>query len=278
LLRFQRLTENDWEAFEPLDKGCFPDDYVPKKLYQKYIQSKGFIGFFRDDELIGYMFLQVANKYGLLNRIAVKKEEQGKGYGSIMMTYVIDYFHKRRVSKIALHVETENKAAIALYQKFGFYFDQETWFCMMDENDVQQIEENGKNFSNGQLKRLSLGDLDTIVEDFPSTNVEEITKILEDRRNLVLGLFVDKELKAVSIFDPHYSGCRSLKCKELRFFDPFLAKLKEYRIKNYYNISFETNRQLAELCEKRGYKNRRHLWKMEKALEEWKIEKRQQDW
>ena len=267
MLEFKRLTEEDWEQFKPIDRKCFPDDYIPKKLYLQYITKSGFIGFFRDEELIGYMFLQTANRYGLLNRIAVKKSLQGQGYGSIMMTFIIDYFKKRNVRKIELMVETKNKQAIALYKKYGFYFEQELWFCTIEENHLKEIEKT-KIEEKTELKKLTLGDLNTIVETFENVNVEEMTKILENSKNLVLGLFNEKELKVMSIFEPNYAGCRSLKCKELKYFDEFIKKLKEYRANNYYNISFETNRQLAELCEKREFAGRRHLWKMEKKLEE----------
>ncbi len=269
MLRFQRLSESDWEDFKCVDSGCFPDDPVSYKLFKLYLKCKGFLGFYRDNELIGYMFLQVSKNCGLLNRLAVKKEEQGKGYGSVMMTYVIDYFHKQGVKKIKLQVESKNKHAIKLYKKFGFSFVNEIWFCVLEKEDIKRLEELSSQCSNYELQELTLGDLNAIIERFPTIDVSEMTSMLEDSKIRVLGLFHRKKMVLVSTFDPRCSCFRSMKSKHPKYLDIFIAKVKKYRTKNYYNIAFEGNMLLAKSCEKRGYKYQRHLWEMEKPLEQW---------
>ena len=78
--------------------------------------------------------------YGHLGVIAVKPTEWGKGYGSKMMDFTLDYFRKSNVKKIGLYVEKENERAISLYKKFGFDFAFESWQYWIEERYLKKLK------------------------------------------------------------------------------------------------------------------------------------------
>ncbi len=57
--------------------------------------------------------------------IAVAQMDRGKGYGNIMMNELIDQAKKKGIPTIYLSVDTENSIAKSLYEKKGFYVDEE---------------------------------------------------------------------------------------------------------------------------------------------------------
>ncbi|RRD94037.1 GNAT family N-acetyltransferase [Clostridiales bacterium COT073_COT-073] len=77
----------------------------------------------KNDKIIG-----AANLNGLSRRmshraglgISVLKAEWSKGIGSMLMQKLIDYANANGIEIINLEVRSDNKAAIHLYQKFGF--------------------------------------------------------------------------------------------------------------------------------------------------------------
>ena len=73
-----------------------------------------------DDKVIGYYsFAQIIDE-GHINNIAVRKIDQSKGYGSILMEDMIKMADKKNIVALTLEVEVENIKAINLYTKYNF--------------------------------------------------------------------------------------------------------------------------------------------------------------
>lgn len=73
-----------------------------------------------DDKVIGYYsFAQIIDE-GHINNIAVRKIDQSKGYGSILMEDMIKMADKKNIIALTLEVEVENIKAINLYTKYNF--------------------------------------------------------------------------------------------------------------------------------------------------------------
>lgn len=56
-----------------------------------------------------------------LTMIVVEKEEQGKGYGSLLMHEMFRYCKENGMEKIRLKVACTNKTAYRFYIKHGFH-------------------------------------------------------------------------------------------------------------------------------------------------------------
>lgn len=52
--------------------------------------------------------------------ICVADEAQGKGIGKLIMQKLVDAAREKKIGKMKLSVDKENKSAINLYQKYGF--------------------------------------------------------------------------------------------------------------------------------------------------------------
>lgn len=79
---------------------------------------------FKKNEIVGFMLGFVSQKlkgHLFVWQIAVSPKVQGKGVGSKLLKYTIDYCRKMDAcSKIIATVETTNKASQYLFEKFNF--------------------------------------------------------------------------------------------------------------------------------------------------------------
>lgn len=79
-----------------------------------YIYIKG-------NEIFGFINYDILYERAELIYIEVLEEKQDMGIGSILLEYMIEDCRKREIENITLEVNIENKKAIHLYEKFGFY-------------------------------------------------------------------------------------------------------------------------------------------------------------
>ncbi|MHA1953787.1 MAG: GNAT family N-acetyltransferase, partial [Candidatus Heimdallarchaeaceae archaeon] len=262
-----------WKAYHEIDIEAFSDDMVDKKTFLRWLESDGFIGFFAWEKLAGYLMLRAMGEYGHLARIAVEKSERGKGYGFRLMEQADSFFKERKVRKIGLYVETKNDAAISLYKKSGYNLSFESWHYLINENLVKVIEKEIILSESADMRILSIEDYDILISTFPSINKEELRNHLdvktpvEQRNNIPFGLFIDNDLKVYGRFNRDFSGCRPFLCTNAKYVKEFLINLHPFRKKEYYRITFDRNKRLAEFCESKGYQLWHHLWVMEKEIQ-----------
>ena len=69
---------------------------------------------------IGYLGLKIANQELFLNRIYIKSDRRGKGFGRQAICFVEEMAKKRKYSKITLTVNRNNTDSIKAYEKNGF--------------------------------------------------------------------------------------------------------------------------------------------------------------
>ncbi|WP_328588923.1 GNAT family N-acetyltransferase [Niallia nealsonii] len=72
-------------------------------------------GLFKNKQLSAVLSLFIKEDTAQFRKFATLQEEQGKGYGSMLLTYVMDYAKKQGVKKICCNARG-NK--VAFYQKF----------------------------------------------------------------------------------------------------------------------------------------------------------------
>ena len=273
MLEFRNIIEEDWKAYHEIDMESFSEDKIEKKDFLRWLESEGFIGSFVQENLVGYLMLRAMGNYGHLARIAVKESERGKGYGFELMKHADSYFEDRNVKKIGLYVETKNTTAISLYKKSGYDLSFESWHYLIEENLVKEIEKEVIPSESAEMRVLSLEDYETIISTFSSINQDELKSHLELRKpgerkdSIPLGLFINNMLKVYGRFSPDFSGCRPFICTNVKYVKEFLINLHPFRKKEYYRITFDRNKKLADFCEKNGYKLWHHLYVMEKNIQ-----------
>lgn len=74
----------------------------------------------RDDELLGFAIVQQIVDEATLLDICLSPAQQGRGYGHLLLTAVIDSAKAAKAVVLMLEVRESNLAARALYQKRGF--------------------------------------------------------------------------------------------------------------------------------------------------------------
>jgi GNAT superfamily N-acetyltransferase len=108
-------TVDKEEAWELRHKVMWPDkdlDYI--KLEDDDLGTH--FGLFKEDILISVISLFISNEEGQFRKFATLQQEQGKGYGSILLDYVIMEAKNRGVKRIWCNAR-ENK--VNFYKKFG---------------------------------------------------------------------------------------------------------------------------------------------------------------
>lgn len=88
-----------------------------------------------EEKVIGFYECQIIYPEAELYDIAIKKEEQGKGYSIILMKHFLELCKEKGCDTIFLEVNSINQKAINLYQKFGFvaYSKRQNYY---GENDA----------------------------------------------------------------------------------------------------------------------------------------------
>tara|TARA_X000001036_G_C20342106_1_gene668955 strand:- start:75 stop:530 length:456 start_codon:yes stop_codon:yes gene_type:complete len=106
-----------------------------------YSNSAWFKGIFNDDIAVGFVMLDliIEEKKCFLWRFMIDKKHQGKGYGKIALTHVVDYVKSFKVfNEIETsYVPTENGAE-GFYKNFGFIQSKKTIknFGLEDSNEI----------------------------------------------------------------------------------------------------------------------------------------------
>ena len=89
---------------------------------EEIIDKGGFIFFVKmGDEIVGTAsLLKKAEGVFELGKMAVTDKAQGKGIGTKLLQYCIDFVRLKGVRQLILYSNTQLQSAIHLYQKYGF--------------------------------------------------------------------------------------------------------------------------------------------------------------
>jgi ribosomal protein S18 acetylase RimI-like enzyme len=118
-------TLSDLDAIAALDSEVFGVHSYSLLVFRQMMDI-GHICFVAEGtggEIVGYTLgaLGVEKNKGWILALAVKKAYRCQGIASKLTTKVIDAFAAQQVECVLLTVDPNNKAAINLYQKIGFF-------------------------------------------------------------------------------------------------------------------------------------------------------------
>jgi ribosomal-protein-alanine N-acetyltransferase len=153
------------QSFEPkyLDEvvrinwTCLPENYENSFFMDIYYHfPRSFVIAKVDEKIVGYIMCRVETGFSEIKRfslthkghvvsVAVLPEYRNRGIASILLERAMEALKEYRTTEIFLEVRVSNKAAISLYDRFGFtkareiagyYRDGEAAFVMVKLNNT----------------------------------------------------------------------------------------------------------------------------------------------
>ncbi len=118
----EEMKVSDIEEVLVIEKDLFGDHWsYDNFLYE--IKDNEFATMYKlvlDEKIIGYVGYMRLYERAEITSIAVKREYQSKGYGKMLLEFVLDLAKKEGSEVISLEVRVDNKKALRLYEKYGF--------------------------------------------------------------------------------------------------------------------------------------------------------------
>jgi len=116
-------TLDDVEAIEAIEQDCFSTPWSRETLAFELLDANivGFTARIAPTlDIVGYTFMRHGFNEGHIENIAVAPAAQGCGVASYLMEALHTWAVENALTTIALEVRQGNRAAMALYHKFGF--------------------------------------------------------------------------------------------------------------------------------------------------------------
>lgn len=116
------LSENQMSQIMAIEREAFGEDSWSENSFLSGLRQSAahYTAVCDGETVLGYLgFLHVLEEMEILT-VATAKQARRRGIGKKMITYAMDYAREHEVARILLEVRASNKAAIALYESFGF--------------------------------------------------------------------------------------------------------------------------------------------------------------
>jgi GNAT superfamily N-acetyltransferase len=259
-VKVRLMADEDWKQLHKMDLEIFPDDVLDEEWFKKRVQKDGCFVLDLEGCISGYL---VVARYGMdeghLGRIGVAKMSQGKGYGSVLMQYALDWFRNQEgIRSVHLYTQDFNSVAQELYKKFGFRRSGTTWHFFVPYKTLKPTREY-------TCQGIEEDEIESAGRRFPSLPAEQIKRFLTHEEFRVLTL-KDRNGSIVGVcrFTPSFPGCMPFEIADTSYFDDFAAGVRRFGLPeyDYVRITFTNMPELARLCEKRGYHLHHRLYKM----------------
>ena len=125
-MRIITVSIKDLDEIFRLESNTFRKDaFFQNSILNLIINNTFFFKLINDDnsnEIVGFIIIiqDREDRVNLIN-LVISKQYQNKGYGSHLLKYTLNKIKEmNNIEVIVLNVNSKNKVAISLYQKFGF--------------------------------------------------------------------------------------------------------------------------------------------------------------
>ncbi|GAI67148.1 unnamed protein product, partial [marine sediment metagenome] len=128
--RINTISLKDLDEIFRLESNTFKKDaFFKNSILNLIINNTFFFKLINDDnsnEIVGFIIVIQDQEYRVnLINLLISKQYQNKGYGSHLLKYTLNKIKEmNNIEVIVLNVNSKNKVAIRLYQKFGFQIVQ----------------------------------------------------------------------------------------------------------------------------------------------------------
>ena len=123
-LSFREYTTGDYKIVNDLwvNAGLILGLSDKKEEIQILIENQGnkFFLLEQNSEIIGTVICSFDGRRGYIQHVAVRKEDQNKGYGKLLMQKAMDHYESKGLVKVHLMVEKSNSIVIDYYKKLGW--------------------------------------------------------------------------------------------------------------------------------------------------------------
>ena len=265
VIRKMRLS--DWERFHEISTDIFGDEEIKEDWFARRIDQGGFFALEVGGHLSGMLFVApFGDDGGYIQSVGVAREQQGKGYGKLLMEHALEWFKsKGTVRYVHLFTQESNATAQGLYTQFGFKVGGTTWHYFVPFNSLTPQ-------GNFTCQKILEEEIDSIGDRhndiLPATQIrrfitrdEQLVLTLKDKKGTIIG---------VTRYSPKFPGCFSFIIDNMSGFDDFISGLQQFSLPefDYSRVTFTDYPELAKICENRGYKLHHRLFKMTLNLEE----------
>lgn len=152
MFRIEKMKPEHIKSVAQIEKECFPLPWSEQSLsYEIYNPDAFYIVIIENDEVIGYGgYLTIIDEAHIMD-IAVKKSEQGKGYGNEILFFLIESAKEQGLTAMTLEVRESNIIAQKLYEKYDFvsvgirpkYYENKEnaviyWLTIREDNNDSQ--------------------------------------------------------------------------------------------------------------------------------------------
>jgi len=129
-MRINAVSLKDLDEIFRLESNTFKKDaFFKNSILNLIINNTFFFKLINDDnsnEIVGFIIVIQDQEYRVnLINFLISKQYQNKGYGTHLLKYTLNKIKEmNNIEVIVLNVNSKNKVAIWLYQKFGFQIVQ----------------------------------------------------------------------------------------------------------------------------------------------------------
>lgn len=124
-ISFEPVSPADFDEILALESMSFNEyDMMNKDDIEWYLAKEG-AGFYRildAGRFAGYILFFIEEGEGYMESIAIDRKYRGQGIADMAIEFMIGRLVRDNVPVLRLHVRSENRPAIALYEKHGFVF------------------------------------------------------------------------------------------------------------------------------------------------------------
>jgi ribosomal-protein-alanine N-acetyltransferase len=132
-VKVRKVTAEDLWQVARIDAECFDNPWTFPNFVQQYEENQdGFLVAEKESQVVGF---SVTDGKGVLLLLAVKKQEQRRGIGSLLLQESLGFLKGKAVKAVA-HVKKKNRAGTRFYLRNGFkreellkdyYSDGDAW-------------------------------------------------------------------------------------------------------------------------------------------------------
>ncbi len=119
----KRMSKEDIDGVIAIEEKAYGAHHWSKDSFMQELSNDlaWYYSLFNSDgKLVGYAGTWHILEEAHITNIAVDMDNRRKGYGEALLKHILDDCYKEMIKYITLEVRASNKAAIGLYEKYGF--------------------------------------------------------------------------------------------------------------------------------------------------------------
>lgn len=119
----KRMRKEDIDSIIDIEAKAYGEHHWSKDSFMQELNNDlawYYSLFNSENKLVAYAGTWHILEEAHITNIAVDADERQKGYGEALLKHILDDCYKEKIKYLTLEVRASNKAAINLYEKYGF--------------------------------------------------------------------------------------------------------------------------------------------------------------